>query len=125
VIVGLGIDLEHVARFEQLLERWGERFEAKVFTPAERSYARSRGRPAQHLAARFAAKEAALKALGVPRGLSWHELEVSHGQGGAPQLVLCGGARLAALRLGVDKTHVSLTHTDQVVAAVVILEGGA
>jgi len=85
MIVGVGFDLVDVARIEGLLDRWPERFEARVFTDGERSYARARARSAQHLAARFAAKEAALKALGVPAGARWHEMEVvSPAAGGRP-----------------------------------------
>ena len=64
MIVGIGIDLERIDRFRDLLDRWGERFERKLFTDDERAYCRSRGKPEQHFAARFAAREAALTAMG-------------------------------------------------------------
>jgi holo-[acyl-carrier protein] synthase len=124
VIVGLGIDVEQVARIDDMLARWGERFARRVFTDGERAYCAGRGRPGQHYAARFAAKEAALKALGVPPGLSWHEMEIVSGAGGAPALRLTGQAAMAAARLGVVRALVSLTHTDDVAAAVVVLEAG-
>src|SRR5262245_43162654 len=110
MILGLGLDLCSVERIGALLERWGERFADKIFTPAERAYCGARAFPAQHFAARFAAREATLKALGVPRGLSWHEMEVIATPGHAPSLRLRGEAAAAASRLGVARTHLSLTH---------------
>jgi holo-[acyl-carrier protein] synthase len=106
-----------------MLERWGERFTEKIFTPGERAYADARGTAAAHYAARFAAKEALLKALGVPRGLSWHELEVVGGGTAAPRMVLTGEARAAADRLGVVRLHLTLTHTADLAAAVIVAEG--
>src|SRR4051812_10580239 len=100
MVLGLGIDLTPVERIERILERHPERFEAKVFTDAERSYCRARARCAEHYAARFAAKEATLKALGVPPGLSWHELEVVSEVGLPPRLRLTGEAARAADRQG-------------------------
>jgi len=124
MVVGIGIDLEGVDRFRVLLERWGERFEKKLFTDGERAYCRGRAKPAQHFAVRFAAKEAALKAMGVPRGigLEWQHFEVVSGPDGAPTLVLTHAARAAADRLRVTRVHLTLTHTDDTAAAFVILE---
>jgi holo-[acyl-carrier protein] synthase len=122
MIVGVGIDLTPIARMEELLGRWGERIERRLFTDAERVFCRARGAPAQHLAARFAAKEATLKALAVPQGLSWHEMEVVSSPGGAPRLVLSGAAAAAATRSGVSGTHLSLTHAGGLAIAVVVLE---
>ena len=124
MIVGIGIDLERIDRFRDLLDRWGERFEKKLFTEAERAYCHGRGKPAQHFAARFAAKEAALKAMGVPRhvGLEWQHFEIVSAPSGAPSLVLTHAARAAADRLGVTRVHLTLTHTVDTAAAFVILE---
>jgi holo-[acyl-carrier protein] synthase len=122
VVVGIGIDLCPVSRMEELVARWGERIERRLFTEAERAFCRARGAPAQHQAARFAAKEATLKALSVPRGLSWHEMEVVSAAGGAPRLVLSGEAAAAAGRLAVTRTHLSLTHAGDLAVAVVVLE---
>jgi holo-[acyl-carrier protein] synthase len=97
VIVGLGIDLTEVQRIARMVERWGERFTRRVFTDGEREYAHNRSNPASHLAARFAAKEATLKALAVPPGLSWHEIEVVGGGSEPPLLVLRGHALAAAV----------------------------
>lgn len=123
MIVGVGIDLCSIARMRRALDRHEGRFEARIFSEAERAYCRSRGQPVLHFAARFAAKEALLKALGVPSGLSWHELEVRSRSGGAPTLSLSGEAAAAAARLGVARLHLSLTHTDETAGAVVVAEG--
>lgn len=122
MIVGVGIDLCSVERMRRALERHEGRFEAKVFTQAERAYCRARAQPALHFAARFAAKEALLKALGVPPGLSWHELAIDSGPGGAPSFSLGGEAAAAAARLGATRLHLSMTHTDETAAAVVVAE---
>jgi len=121
VIIGVGIDLTPVDRIERLLARYAGHFEAKVFTDGERAYCRARAKVAEHFAARFAAKEALLKALGVPRGLSWHELEVVS-QDGRPTLALSGAAARAAAALGVTRLHLSLTHAGGQAAAVVVAE---
>lgn len=123
MIVGLGLDLAEIPRIAAMLERWSDRFAAKVFTAGERAFADARARPARHYAARFAVKEATLKALSVPRGLSWHEMEVLGGGDEPPRLQLSGRARAAADALGVVGAHITITHTDDVAAAVVILEG--
>lgn len=122
MIVGMGIDLTEVPRIAGMLKRWGDRFTRRVFTAGEREYALSRGNPASHLAARFAAKEATLKALGVPPGLSWHEIEVVGGGNEPPLLVLRGQALIWANKLGTVRLHLSLTHTADVAAAVVVAE---
>lgn len=122
MIVGLGIDLCEIPRIAGMLERWGDRFTEKVFTEGERAYALGRAGAAAHLAARFAAKEATLKALGVPAGLSWHEMEVVGGGKEAPRLVLRGEAERAAAHLRVARVHLTLTHTVDVAAAVVVAE---
>ena len=118
----MGIDLAEVPRIASMVKRWGDRFTRRVFTDGEREYAQSRGNPASHFAARFAAKEATLKALGVPPGLSWHEIEVVGGGNEPPLLVLRGQALAAANRLGTVRMHLSLTHTADVAAAVVVAE---
>jgi holo-[acyl-carrier protein] synthase len=122
LIVGMGIDLTEVPRIASMLKRWGDRFTRRVFTEGEREFALSRGNPAMHLAARFAAKEATLKALGVPPGLSWHEIEVVGGGNEPPLLVVRGEALAAANRLGTVRMHLSLTHTVDVAGAVVVAE---
>jgi holo-[acyl-carrier protein] synthase len=116
--VGLrvGIDLLEIDRLERALERT-PRLAERLFTPAEREYAASRGRPGQHLAARFCAKEAVAKALGV-ESWNFHEVEVI-GTGGPPRIKLSGSAAERAAELGVS-VEISLTHTTHEAAAVAI-----
>jgi holo-[acyl-carrier protein] synthase len=125
VILGVGIDLAETPRIARLCERWGERFTHRVFTAGERVYAADRARAAEHLAARFAAKEAVLKALGVPSGLSWQEMEVVSRPRTPPALRLSGRAEAAARALGVVRIHLSLSHAAELACAVVILEGSS
>ena len=99
------------------------RLEARLFTDGERAYCRARAEPMQHFAARFAAKEATLKALRVPAGLSWHELEVVTDDHGAPRLEL-HGRRRPRRRIGRGRTlHLSLTHAGDQAIAFVVAEG--
>jgi holo-[acyl-carrier protein] synthase len=122
MIVGVGLDVVPISRMAGLLARHGERAEARLFSPGERADCGRRAQPAQHFAARFAAKEALLKALGAPPGLRWTEIEVRAAPNGAPALLLSGAAAAAASRRGVVAQHVSLTHAADVAAAVVVLE---
>lgn len=122
MILGVGIDLCQVSRMRSALSRHDGRFAARVFTNAERAYCDGRADPAQHYAARFAAKEALLKALSVPPGLSWHEIEVQPTGSGSPSLVLRGQAARAAAERNVARLHLSLTHSGDSAAAVVIAE---
>jgi len=128
MIVGLGVDVCDVARMRRVLEgRAGARFQARVFTPAERAYceARRRGRFASY-AARFAAKEAAMKALGTgwAQGVGWRDFEVVRGGGAAPRLVLHGRAAALARRRGMTRWLLALTHTDASALASVVVEDG-
>lgn len=115
---GVGIDLLEVGRLERALER-RPRLAERVFTPGEIGYARARRRPARHLAARFAAKEATVKALGLG-GFGLSEIEVVSGE--PPSLRLRGRAAREAERRGVS-LRISLTHSREMAAAVVIAEG--
>jgi holo-[acyl-carrier protein] synthase len=126
VILGVGMDVVEIARIARIVggaPGVAERFLERVFTAAERAYCEGRQDRAGRLAARFAAKEAAVKALGAPPGLRWIELEVVRGEG-APALVLHGAAAAAARARGVTRLHLTLTHDAGVAAATVILEGG-
>ena len=127
MIVGVGLDLCLISRMARALSRSEGRFAARVFTADEQLYCDARAEPAQHYAARFAAKEAILKALGVPDGLRWHELEIVKTASGGPRIVLHGAAQQAADRLHVAQLHLSLTHQGDAACAVVIAEslGGA
>ncbi len=124
-VIGTGLDLVEIARMERLLDRYGEDALAKFLLPDERDYVRSRRRPALHLAARVAAKEAVYKALqSIPgaRAVGWQDIAVSRSTDGRPGVVLHGKARELALARGLT-IHLSLTHTDLVAAAVAVLEG--
>jgi holo-[acyl-carrier protein] synthase len=112
---GVGIDLLEVRRLERAMERH-PRLADRVFTPGELAYARARGRPGRHLAARFAAKEAAVKALGL-RHFGLRDIEVVAGE--PPTLRLHGRAADAARERGVE-LQVSLTHAHEMAAAVVV-----
>jgi holo-[acyl-carrier protein] synthase len=124
VIVSIGIDIIEVQRVREVLART-PRFAERVFTDAERDYCESRGVvAAQHYAARFAAKEAALKALqtGWRGGISWHDVEVAAHDSGAPYLILRGVAKELLEELGANKAHLSISHTTEHAIAEVILE---
>jgi holo-[acyl-carrier protein] synthase len=114
---GVGIDLLDVGRFERALER-RPRLAERVFTDAEREYAAARARPAMHLAARFCAKEAVAKALGLT-GWSFRDVEVV-ATDAAPEVRLSGSVAARAAELG-GELAISLTHTDDVAAAVAVL----
>ena len=126
MIVGLGVDLVEIARVRRLVEARGDRALARLFTEGERSYAGYRVDPSRHLAARIAVKEAAFKALAgndLARGIGWRELEVFTRTDGGPLLRLHGRAERRAAELGVTRTLVTISHTDTMAVAVVVLEG--
>jgi holo-[acyl-carrier protein] synthase len=122
MILGLGTDLVAIARVEDLVSRHGERFLNRVFTPMEREQCLRRARPAVHLAARVAAKEAAMKALGTgwSLGVRWLDVEVQSGGATPPALRLVGVARARADARGVRETVVSLSHDGGYALAVVV-----
>lgn len=122
--VGLGIDLVEVPRIRDLLTKHGERFKERTFTPGEIAYCDSCADPAMHYAARFAAKEAAAKALGTglwAEGVDWKAIEVIREASGKPTLALHDGAKRHAELLGATRFLISLTHTKDLAQAQVIL----
>ena len=124
MIVSIGIDIIEVARIREVLLRT-PRFTERVFTRAEREYCDSRGVvAAQHYAARFAAKEAALKALqtGWRGGISWQDVEVSARDSGAPYLIFTGEVLRVFKKFNATAAHLSLSHTSEHAIAQVILE---
>ena len=126
MVLGLGTDITEVHRIQSSLDRFGEHFLDRVYTPGEIAYCRARKKTAaQSFAARFAAKEAGAKALGtgISRGVSWKELEVVRHPGQAPQLFLHGRAAEIAAAKGIRRLTLSLTHTNAVAMAVVVAEG--
>ena len=124
MICGTGVDIADTARMERSLERHGERFTRRIFTPGEITYCEKFKNRAERYAARFAAKEAAFKALGTGwrEGMTWLDVEVIHQPSGKPELLLRGRAQEVAQGLGVTRTSVSISHSDRYVVAMVILE---
>ena len=126
MILGLGLDLVDVARVERLLgdasSGRGRRFIDRCFTRGEQATCEARHDRANGYAARIAAKEAVVKALGAPKGIRWTDVEVVR-QGGPPEVRLFGAAQAAARARGVSRVLVTLTHDGGMAAAAVVLEG--
>lgn len=126
MIVGSGIDLVEVERIQHSMNRYGSRFLDRVYTGAEQNYCLRKRKSAESLAARFAAKEAAAKALGtgISYGVSWLEIEVVRGPAGKPGLRFQGRAAQVAARLGAAHASLSISHTASLAMASVVLEDG-
>jgi holo-[acyl-carrier protein] synthase len=125
MIVGIGVDIVEVERMRRTVERHGDHFVRRVFTDEEAAYCRRCAHPEQRFATRFAAKEAALKALGVgwTQGVQFTEVEVVTNELGAPSILFSGRALELSKGLGVERIHVSLTHHRDFAIAQVLLEG--
>lgn len=123
-IVGLGTDLAEVERIAHSLEKFGQKFTTRIFTAAEIAYVESKANKAERYAARFAAKEAGMKAIGTgwQYGVKWQDFEVTNQGSGAPKLLLHGKAAEFAGRLGARRVHLSLSHAQTLAMAIVILE---
>jgi holo-[acyl-carrier protein] synthase len=124
MIVGTGIDIAEVPRIAASIQRFGGRFLRRVFTAGEIRYCESKANRAERYAARFAAKEAAMKALGTGwnRGVRWRDIEVTREPGGRPTIILHGKAAEFAEKLGAAHVALSLSHTAEQAIAQVILE---
>jgi holo-[acyl-carrier protein] synthase len=124
VIVGTGVDLAEVPRIQASIGRFGQKFIRRIFTPAEIAYVERKANRYERYAARFAAKEAGMKAIGTGwrRGVTWQDFEVANLPSGKPTLLLHGAAARFALKLGVKNISLSLTHTAELGMAHVILE---
>jgi len=124
MIVGTGVDLAEVPRIQASIARFGRRFVERIFTPAEIAYVERKANRFERYAARFAAKEAGMKAIGTGwrRGVTWQDFEVANLRTGKPTLRLHGVAAEIAGRLGVRNISLSLTHTREYGMAHVILE---
>jgi len=124
VIVGTGIDIAEVPRIRQAIERYGDRFLHRIFTEGEIRYCEAKASRFESYAARFAAKEAGMKAVGTGwrRGVRWLDFEVSNLPSGRPTLLLHGVAQKVAAELGVRNVVLTLTHTAEQAMAIVILE---
>jgi holo-[acyl-carrier protein] synthase len=125
MIVGTGIDIAEVPRIRQVIERFGDRFLHRIFTAGEMRYCDSKANRMERYAARFAAKEAAMKALGTGwnHGVRWRDCEVTRRPGGRPTISFHGVAAEFAARLGVKNAALSISHTAEQAIAQVILEG--
>ncbi len=124
MIVGTGIDVAEVPRIAAAVERWGDRFLNRIYTAGERKYCDAKANRIERYAARFAAKEAGMKALGTgwSRGVRWRDIEVTRRPGGRPTLVFHGRAAEVAASLHATGVSISLTHTAAEAIAHVILE---
>ena len=127
MILGSGVDLCEVPRIESAVGRYGNRFLERIFTAREIAYADRKANRFERYAARFAAKEAGMKALGVgwTGGITWQDFEVVNLPSGRPTLNFHGRAAEVAAKLGVRSVALSLTHTSDQALAMVILEGDA
>jgi holo-[acyl-carrier protein] synthase len=125
LIIGTGLDIAEIARFERFVTEHNEALFRRVFTDSERAYCEPKQKKAQHYALRFAAKEAFLKALGtgLRDGMSWKEIEVRNDSLGKPLLLLKGRAAQLAADRGVAACHLSLSHDAGMAVAMVVLEG--
>ncbi len=126
-VIGIGTDIIECLRIAQMIERHGELFLARVYTPREIEYCSSRKAATQHYAGRWAAKEAVLKALGTgwARGISWQDIEVRNDLGGKPSIALAGGARAACEQLGIAEMLISISHCRTHATAYALAVGGS
>jgi len=123
MILGIGVDMIEIARVAAALVRHGDRFRRRCFTTGEREYCDRRSHFAQHYAGRFAAKEAAFKAIGTGlRGVSWQDAEVIRRPGEAPSLKLTGKAFIHFSNMGGTHVHLSISHSRELAIAHVIIE---
>ena len=124
MIVGTGVDLAEVPRIQASIERYGQKFIQRIYTPREIAYVERKANKFERYAARFAAKEAGMKAIGTGwrRGVRWQDFEVANLPSGKPTLLLHGVAAKFAEKLGVKNVSLSLTHTRELGMAHVILE---
>ena len=124
MIVGTGVDIAEVPRIAAAIERFGDRFIQRIYTENEIRYCESKANKAERYAARFAAKEAAMKAIGtgLRGGITWHDVEVTRERSGRPTLAFHGVAAEVAAKLGMRRAHLSLSHTVEHAIAHVILE---
>lgn len=125
MILGTGIDLAEVDRIRAAIERYGDKFIHRIYTPKEIAYVQRKANKYERYAARFAAKEAGMKAIGTGwrHGITWQDFEVTNLPSGRPTLSFHGAAARFAEKMGVKRAHLSLTHTAQYGQAFLILEG--
>jgi len=124
MIYGIGVDIVKIERFERALERWGDRLRERVFTPQELLVCHNKAHPGRHLALRFAAKEAFLKALGIGmfQGVAWNEIEIINNPLGRPYMKVRGAAERICREKGIHEIFVSISHEQEYGVAHVLLE---
>ncbi len=124
MIYGIGIDLVENDRIEKIIQKWGEKFLSRVFSDREIAYCGRHAQASIHYGARFAVKESFLKAIGMGlgRGVKLLEIEVVNEESGKPKLMLSGGAQEFFVKAGIEKIHLSITHTKNYASAMVLLE---
>jgi holo-[acyl-carrier protein] synthase len=126
-LIGIGTDITECLRIARMIERHGELFIGRVYTPDEIKYCQSRKQSTQHFTGRWAAKEAILKALGTGwrRGISWRDIEIRNEPGGKPVVAVRGGVKDAVEQLGVGEIQVSISHCRSHATALAIAVGKA
>ena len=126
-IIGIGTDITECLRIARMIERHGELFIDRVYTPAEIKYCQSRKQATQHYTGRWAAKEAILKALGTGwrKGISWRDVEVRNEPGGKPVVAFRGGAKEVVEQLGITDIHITISHCRSHATATAIAVGKA
>jgi holo-[acyl-carrier protein] synthase len=126
-VIGIGVDLVDCSRIQHSMDRFGDRFLHRVFTEGEVAYSMSMKFPARHLAARFAAKEAVSKAFGtgIGKAMGWRDIDIQKKPSGEPFLVFSGPAEDLAKRRGVVNALITLSHTDHLAMACIVLEAAA
>ncbi len=124
MIYGIGIDLVENDRIEKIIRKWGDRFLSRVFSLQEIAYCSRHVQAAIHYGARFAVKESFLKAIGtgLGRGVHLADIEVIHEESGKPVIKLYGQAQAYIVKAGIEKIHLSITHTKNYASAMVLLE---
>lgn len=122
MIDAVGVDIADVKRIKTALERWGDRFVTRIFSPREAEYCRRHRDEALRFAARFAAKEAFIKCLGSARGIRWHEIELLNDRSGKPVFRFSAGIRKKLEGKKIGKVHVSISHTAEYAVAFVVFE---
>ena len=124
MVYGVGVDIVKIERFKKALERWGDRLCQRVFTQQELSTCQGKAQPARHLALRFAAKEAFLKALGrgMYQGVAWNDIEITNDTLGRPHMHVRGAAERLCREKGIKEIFVSISHEAEYGVAHVLLE---
>jgi len=124
MIFGIGTDLVEVSRVEKILQKWGDKFLTKVYSQNEIDYCKKKAFPSIHFAARFAVKESFLKSLGIGLGMgvNLRDIEVVNNQQGSPVLNVHESIKARLDNLGINKIHISITHTREHAQAIVVLE---